>query len=118
MSYQHLNRFKAHAQAGLSPNERLLAWHFAYETRTKTNYYSESLRRLSETLELDPRTIRRAMARLVDLGLFERIDRTGTYAPIYRLSVQCPDSCELLSDHYTKQELETLQTLGGQTRPH
>lgn len=117
MSYQHLNRFKAHAQADLAANERLLAWHFAYEIRTKTNYYSESLRRLSDTLELDPRTIRRAMARLVDLGLFERIDRTGTYAPIYRLSVQCPEGCEALSDHYTKQELETLQTLGGTNTP-
>lgn len=117
MSYQHLNRFKAHAKADLAPNERLLAWHFAYETRTKPNYFSESLRRLAEELELDPRTIRRAMARLVDLGLFERIDRTGTWAPIYRLLVQCPESCELLSDHYTKQELETLETLGGTNTP-
>jgi DNA-binding MarR family transcriptional regulator len=117
MSYQHLNRFKAHASTALAPNERLLAWHFAYEIRTKTNYFSESLRRLAEELELDPRTIRRAMARLVDLGLFERIDRTGTYAPIYRLLVQCPESCELLSDHYTKQELETLETLGGTNTP-
>jgi len=117
MTFHHLNRFKAHAQTALAPNERLLAWHFAYEIRTKPNYFSESLRRLSETLELDPRTIRRAMARLVDLGLFERIDRTGTYAPIYRLSVQCPEGCELLSDHYTKQELETLETLGGTNTP-
>jgi hypothetical protein len=57
MSYQHLNRFKAHASTALAPNERLLAWHFAYEIRTKTNYFSESLRRLAEELELDPNTI-------------------------------------------------------------
>lgn len=108
MTYHHLNRFKAHATAELTPNERLLAWHFAYETRAKTGLYSQSQRRLQTDLDLDRRTIQKAMARLVDLGLFERIDRTGVYAPIYRLIVACPFSCENLEDHNTKQELETL----------
>lgn len=111
MSLHHLNRFKAHSEAHLSPTERLLAWHFAYEIRLKTNYYSESVRRLSDELELHPRTIIRGLSRLVDLGLFERIDRTGTYAPIYRLLVTCPAECFALDDHNTKQELATLEGL-------
>lgn len=117
MSFHHLNRFKAHSNAELTPIERLLAWHFCYETRARTGIYSQSLRRLQEELDLDKRTIQRAMARLVDLGLFERIDRTGIYAPIYRLILACPQSCENLEDHNTKRELEDLKTLLGTNTP-
>jgi len=108
MTYHHLNRLIAHSNAELAPNERLLAWHFAYQTRAKENTYSQSLRRLESDLELNERTIRRALNRLVDLGLFERIDRTGVYAPIYRLLVSCPISCGDLEDHNTKQELAVI----------
>lgn len=110
----------AHAQIEISPSERLLAWHFAYQTREKQGFYSESLRRLQKNLEMDPRTIRRAMARLVDLGLFERIDRSGTHAPIYRLLVSCPFDCEDLDTHNTKQELVKIseqKTLGVSNTP-
>lgn len=112
MAYQHLNRFKAHTQdLKLSAAERLLGEHFSYEIRTPRNYYSESIRRLQQSKGLDPRTIQKAMARLVDLGLFERIDKTGTYAPIYRFLLPCPITCEHLSDHYTAKELEDLKPL-------
>jgi hypothetical protein len=57
------------------------------------------------------------LASLVDLGLFERIDRTGTYAPIYRLLVACPGNCFDLDQHNTKQELAALKTLGGTNTP-
>lgn len=105
MAYQHLNRLRAHAAETLTPAERLLAWHFAYSTRTRENTYSESNRRLEKTLDLDRRTLQRCLARLVDLGLFERIDRTGTHAPIYRLLVACPQGCDQLENHNTKKEL-------------
>jgi hypothetical protein len=108
MTYHHLNRFKAHNKAKINLSERLIAWHFASESRERNGTYSESIRRLEEALELDPKTIRRGLARLVDLGLFERIDRTGTHAPIYRLLVSCPFSCEDLESHNTKQELAVI----------
>lgn len=108
MTYHHLNRFKAHNLAKISLSERLIAWHFASESRERNGTYSESIRRLEEALKLDPKTIRRGLARLVELGLFERIDRTGTHAPIYRLLVSCPFSCEDLESHNTKQELAVI----------
>jgi hypothetical protein len=111
MTYHHLNRFKAHNKAKLTTAERLLAWHFSYETRSNRSYYSESLRRLEETLDLNPKTIRRALSGLVDKGLFERIDKTGTHAPIYSLLVPCPFNCEDLENHNTKQELEAIKPL-------
>jgi hypothetical protein len=117
MTYHHLNRFKAHNEAHLTPAERLLAWHFSYETRSNRSYYSESLRRLSETLDLNRRTLQKALSGLVDKGLFERIDKTGTYAPTYRLLVPCPVSCEDLFEHNTKQEIEALLALGGVNTP-
>ena len=118
MTYHHLNRFKAHAEATLAPNERLLAWHFAYETRAKTGTYSESIRRLEETLDLNEKTIRRAAAKLVRLGLFELAKSAkGTYAPVYRFLGQCPPNCLDISDHNTKQELEAIKTLGVPNRP-
>lgn len=118
MTYHHLNRFKAHAEATLAPNERLLAWHFAYETRAKTGTYSESIRRLEETLDLNEKTIRRAAAKLVRLGLFELAKSAkGTYAPVYRFVVPCPPNCLDISDHNTKQELEAIKTLGVPNRP-
>jgi hypothetical protein len=118
MTYHHLNRFKAHAEATLAPNERLLAWHFAYETRAKTGTYSESIRRLEETLDLNEKTIRKAAAKLVRLGLFELAKSAkGTYAPVYRFLGQCPPNCLDISDHNTKQELEAIKTLGVPNRP-
>jgi hypothetical protein len=57
------------------------------------------------------------LASLVDLGLFERIDRTGTYAPIYRLLVACPENCFDLDQHNTKQELAALKTLVATNTP-
>jgi hypothetical protein len=106
-----LNRFKAHAEAKLTTTARLLAWHFASETRDRPNTYSESTRRLGTSLDLNEKTIRKAAAELVDKGLFERVDRTGTYAPTYRLLVACPLNCEHLLEHNTKRELATLETL-------
>ena len=117
MTYHHLNRFTAHAEATLTPAERLLAWHFSKEIRAKENYYSESLRRLALELDLDRRTLQKALASLVHLGLFERIDRTGTYAPIYRLLVACPENCFDLDQHNTKQELAALKTLVATNTP-
>lgn len=117
MSYHHLNRFKAHNCFELSAAERLLAWHFASESRGSNNYFSQSLRRLKEELDLDPRTISRALGRLVDLGLFERFDRTGTYAPIYRLKLSCPLNCEDLEAHNSKQELEARKVLPPTNTP-
>lgn len=111
MTYHHLNRFKAHAEAKLPPTARLLAWHFASETRDRTNTYSESTRRLGISLGIHEKTIRKAAAELVRSGLFERIDRTGTYAPIYRFLVACPLNCEDLENHNTKKELEAINTL-------
>ena len=111
MTYHHLNRFKAHAEAKLTPAARLLAWHFTSETREKTNTYSESTRRLETSLGIHEKTIRKAAAELVRSGLFERIDRTGTHAPIYRLLVPCPLGCEDLLEHNTKKELEAINTL-------
>jgi hypothetical protein len=117
MSYHHLNRFKAHAEAKLTHAERLLAWHFAYEIRQNRSYYSESHRRLAETLQIDTRTARRGLARLVELGLFERINKTGTHAPIYRLLVSCPPNCLDISDHNTAPEVEALKSLVGTSLP-
>jgi hypothetical protein len=117
MTYHHLNRFKAHAEAKLTNAERLLAWHFAYEIRQNRSYYSESHRRLAETLQIDTRTARRGLARLVELGLFERINKTGTHAPIYRLLVSCPPNCLDISDHNTAPEMEALKTLVGTSMP-
>ncbi len=117
MTYHHLNRFKAHAEAKLTHTERLLAWHFAYEIRQNRSYYSESHRRLAETLQIDTRTARRGLARLVELGLFERINKTGTHAPIYRLLVSCPPNCLDISDHNTAPEMEALKTLVGTSMP-
>lgn len=117
MTYHHLNRFKAHAEAKLTHAERLLAWHFAYEIRQNRSYYSESHRRLAETLQIDTRTARRGLARLVELGLFERINKTGTHAPIYRLLVSCPANCLDISDHNTAPEVEALKTLVGTSLP-
>jgi hypothetical protein len=111
MTYHHLNRFKAHNETKLTTAERLLAWHFSYETRSNRSYYSESLRRLEETLDLNPKTIRRALSSLVEKGLFERIDKTGTHAPTYSLLVPCPFNCEDLLEHNTKQELEDIKPL-------
>ena len=117
MTYHHLNRFIAHAEAPLTHAERLLAWHFAYQTRQNRSYYSESHRRLSKTLQMDIRTARRGLARLVELGLFERINKTGTHAPIYRLLVSCPPNCLDISDHNTAPEMEALKTLVGTSTP-
>lgn len=117
MTYHHLNRLISHNQAKLTTAERLVAWHFSYQIRSNRSYYSESLRRLEETLDLNPKTIRRALSSLVDKGLFERIDKTGTHAPIYRLLVPCPPSCEDLYDHNTKAEIEALLTLGIPNTP-
>jgi hypothetical protein len=117
MTYHHLNRFKAHAEAKLTNAERLLAWHFAYEIRQNRSYYSESHRRLAETLQIDTRTARRGLSRLVELGLFERINKTGTHAPIYRLLVSCPPNCLDISDHNTAPEMEALKTLVGTSTP-
>jgi hypothetical protein len=117
MTYHHLNRLISHSKAKLTTAERLVAWHFAFQTRAKTRTYSESIRRLEASLDLNEKTIRNAAAELVRLGLFERIDRTGTYAPIYRLIVSCPLNCEDLQDHNTKQELDTLETLGVPNTP-
>lgn len=118
MTYHHLNRFKAHAEAKLTPNERLLAWHFAYETRAKTGTYSESIRRLETSLDLNEKTIRKAAAKLIKLGLFERTKQArGTYAPVFRFLVACPPNCLDISDHNTKQELEAIKTLGVPNRP-
>ena len=111
MTYHHLNRLMSHSNAKLTTAERLVAWHFAFQTRLKTRTYSESVRRLEASLDLNEKTIRKAAARLVELGLFERIDRTGTNAPIYRLVVPCPLNCEDLESHNTKQELEAIKTL-------
>lgn len=128
MSYHHLNRFKAHAPTqGLSSTEWLLAYHFTSEARLKTSLFSESVSRLADRFELHRRTIQKSMARLVELGLFERIDRTGTHAPIYRLLVSCPENCLDLETHNAPNELEVIQSqletkiathpLGGHNTP-
>jgi len=117
MTFHHLNRLISHSNAKLTTAERLVAWHFAYQTRAKTQTYSESIRRLETSLDLNEKTIRNAAAKLVQLGLFDRVDRTGTYAPIYRFLVPCPLGCEDLEDHNTKQELEVIKTLGVPNTP-
>jgi hypothetical protein len=117
MTYHHLNRVKAHLDHNLTPAERLLAWHFAYETRQDRSYYSESLRRLETSLGFDRRTLQKALQRLVDLKVLDRINKTGTHAPLYRLLIQCPPYCLDLSDHNTKPELEALELLGGTNTP-
>jgi len=117
MTYHHLNRFKAHSWAEITPSERLIAWHFAYETRETKGYYSESQRRLENTLDLDRRTLQKSLARLVDLGLFSREDKGGTHAPIYRLLVQCPEECLETSEHNTKRELAAQKDLVATNTP-
>lgn len=118
MTYHHLNRFIAHCKHPLEPNERLIAWHLAYQIRAKEGYYSESLSRLEDTLDLHKRTLQRAInALVIELGLFDRQEPQGIQAAKYRLLVSCPPNCENLEDHNTRQELTAIFSLGGHNTP-
>jgi len=125
MSYQHLNRLIAHSQElDLTPSDRLLSWYLAYQARTKTNTFSNASSTLSKKLGLNRRTIKRSLAYLVDIDLFERIkpeEGNSRQADTYRLKLPCPLNCENLEIHNTASELvaieESLKLALAETSP-
>lgn len=112
MSYQHLNRLLAHSDnLDLTPSDRLLSWYLAYQARTKTNAFSNASSTLSKKLGLNRRTVKRSLAYLVDIDLFERIKPEGNtrQADTYRLKLPCPLNCENLEIHNTASELLDIE---------
>lgn len=112
MSYLHLNRLLAHSdKLDLTPADRLLAWYLAYEARNKTNAFSNASSTLSKTLGLNRRTIKRSLAYLVDIELFERIkpEANSRQADTYRLKLSCPLNCENVEIHNTPSELAAIE---------
>ena len=112
MSYQHLNRLLAHSDnLDLTPSDRLLSWYLAYQARTKTNAFSNASSTLSKKLGLNRRTVKRSLAYLVDIDLFERIKPEGNtrQADTYRLKLPCPLNCENLEIHNTASELAAIE---------
>lgn len=108
MTYHHLNRLISHSQAKLTARERLLAWHLAYQSRSKTNTFSRAGRSLELDLVMDRRTIQKNLAYLVELGLFTREKGQPRKADIYRLNISCPLGCEDLETHNTPLELKLI----------
>ena len=108
MTYHHLNRLISHSNAKLTPRERLLAWHLAYQIRMRTSTFSRAGRSLEEDLVMDRRTIQKNLAYLAELGLFTREKSTKGRADIFRLSLRCPLNCEDLETHNTPREMKLL----------
>ena len=108
MTYHHLNRFIAHTEVKLTPRERLVAWHLAYQTRSKTSTFSRAGRSLETDLVMDRRTIQKNLAYLIELGLFTREKGEARRADIYRLNISCPLGCEDLETHNTPRELKLI----------
>lgn len=111
MTYHHLNRLEAHGNTSeLTPSERLVAWKIASEIRLKGSFYSISQRTLSEDLNIHRRTIRTILTRLVDLGLFIRVNGGYKQADTFRLNVSCPPlNCEDLDTHNTPAEIKIIE---------
>jgi hypothetical protein len=108
MTYHHLNRLISHSNAKLTPRERLLAWHLAYQIRSKTSTFSRAGRSLETDLVMDRRTIQKNLAYLIEIGLFTRQKGEARKADIYQLNISCPLGCEDLETHNTPREVKLL----------
>jgi hypothetical protein len=108
MTYHHLNRLISHSNAKLTPRERLLAWHLAYQIRSKTSTFSRAGRSLETDLVMDRRTIQKNLAYLIEIGLFTRQKGEARRADIYQLNISCPLGCEDLETHNTPREVKLL----------
>ena len=111
MSYQHLNRLKAHWLENpnaekLSPAQKLVALVIAAAINKKTNHYHLSAETISKQTLLSTGAIDKATPKLEALGFFS-VSRAGMRSPKdFRLLVECPETCQARpQDHYTASEL-------------
>jgi hypothetical protein len=111
MSYQHLNRLKAHWLENpnaekLSPAQKLVALVIAAAINKKTNHYHLSAETISKQTLLSTGAIDKATPKLEALGFFS-VSRAGKRSPKdFRLLVECPETCQARpQDHYTASEL-------------
>jgi hypothetical protein len=111
MSYQHLNRLKAHWLENpnaekLSPAQKLVALVIAAAINKKTNHYHLSAETISKQTLLSTGAIDKATPKLEALGFFS-VSRAGMRSPKdFRLLVECPETCRARpQDHYTATEL-------------
>jgi hypothetical protein len=111
MSYQHLNRLKAHwlenpNSEKLSPAQKLVALVIAAAINKKTNHYHLSAETISKQTLLSTGAIDKATPKLESLGFFS-VSRAGMRSPKdFRLLVECPETCQARpQDHYTASEL-------------
>lgn len=111
MSYQHLNRLKAHWLENpnaekLSPAQKLVALVIAAAINKKTNHYHLSAETISRQTLLSTGAIDKATPKLEALGFFS-VSRAGMRSPKdFRLLIECPETCQARpQDHYTATEL-------------
>lgn len=111
MSYQHLNRLKAHwlenpNSEKLSAAQKLIALVIASAINKKTNHYHLSAKTISDQTQLSTAAIDKATPKLEALGFFA-VYRWGRRSPKdFRLLIECPETCKARpQDHYTASEL-------------
>jgi DNA-binding HxlR family transcriptional regulator len=128
MSYHHYNRLLAHWRPVRKPegvsltwgskerytrltvSSRLVATVVCGHLNDETNSYPISNKTLIEKTYLSKGALTKALAELVEWGIFTRTRANNESPYVYALSVSCPPDCEKFEIHNTQSELATWPT--------